>query len=93
MDIRINIGQSDADSLKESMLRSPTDGKLDQDDPTVVYMPPSKGPFRCGGCEYFVEKNSCKKVLGFIEPNACCNLFEPADEERDEVGEATSAEA
>lgn len=86
-------GQSKADEIKDVELRGREPEKLEQDDPKVVYMPPSKGPFRCGGCEYFLEPHACSKVFGHIDANGCCNLFEPADESSDDVGESTSAEA
>lgn len=73
-------GQSKADELKETMLRDPKEGKVEQSDPVANYMGPDKAPFMCAHCEYFKGPNSCEKVNGYIDPNGCCNLFE-ADED------------
>ena len=72
-------GQSDADEIKETELRS--SGKLDQDDLHVVYMGPEDGPFQCAHCEYFRGPNSCIKVEGFIDPDGCCNLYESVEDD------------
>lgn len=75
----MTMGQSEADKVKESELRS--SGKRDPHDPSVNYFGPDQGPFRCGNCEYFLAPHSCKKVMGHISPDGCCNLFEKADED------------
>ena len=49
---------------------------LHKADPTVAYMGPEKGPFKCGHCEYFESPSSCRKVDGAIDPNGCCNLYQ-----------------
>ena len=41
------------------------------------YMGPERGPFECEHCIHFGEPNSCDIVSGHIEPEVCCNLFEP----------------
>ena len=70
-------GQSEADKVKESELRS--SGKQAQDDPSVKYFGPEQGPFKCSRCEYFIVGGACQKVEGVIDPDGCCNLFEKAD--------------
>lgn len=70
-------GQSEADEIKESELRS--SGKRAQDDPGVNYFGPDQGPFDCSHCEYFIPGGSCRKVEGVIDPDGCCNLFEKAE--------------
>lgn len=77
------IGQSDADMMKEQLLRTPEaeqgqQEQLEQDDPQVVYMTSDQGPFQCQNCTYFVDPNACQKVSGEIDPEGCCNLFEKA---------------
>lgn len=52
-------------------------GKLEKDDPKVVYMGPEKGPFKCQRCEYFKTPHACAKVDGEIDAHGCCNLFDP----------------
>lgn len=74
-------GQSQADQIKESELRS--SGKVDQDDPIANYMGPERGPFKCSRCEYFIVGGACKKVEGTINPDGCCNLFSEADTDDD----------
>jgi hypothetical protein len=69
-------GQTDADQIKEAELRG---GKREPSDPSVMYMPPSKGPFMCGRCEYFRKPHTCIKVEGHIEEAGCCNLFDPIE--------------
>lgn len=52
--------------------------KLPGNDPKVAYMPPSKGPFSCDNCKFFVaDKAPCKKVSTPVEADGCCNLFKP----------------
>lgn len=46
---------------------------------TVVYMDGDKGPFKCSHCEYFSSPNACEKVKGFIDPEGCCDLYDPED--------------
>lgn len=75
-------GQSDADQIKETHLRS--SGKVAQDSPEAKYMGPDSGPFMCAHCEFFVGPNSCVKVEGYIDPNGCCNLFDPDDDAESE---------
>lgn len=75
-------GQSDADVMKEEMLRMPESeqlGQLEQSDPEVVYMTSDQGPFVCGHCQYFLDPNQCQKVSGDIDPEGCCNLYESVE--------------
>ena len=51
-------------------------GKLEKNDPSVVYMGYDEGPFRCDNCEYWSNPSKCTKVNGNIEPGGCCNLYE-----------------
>jgi hypothetical protein len=44
----------------------------------VVYMGGELGPFRCDHCEYFKAPSSCAIVEGQIDPEGCCNVYEPA---------------
>jgi hypothetical protein len=34
-----------------------------------VYMPGSKGPFRCDNCEYYISKNTCNqsKIINYAK--------------------------
>ena len=75
-------GQSDADKVKESELRS--SGKVAQDDPQANYFSPDQGPFKCSHCEYFIVGGACEKVEGQIDPDGCCNLFEKAELDDDD---------
>lgn len=59
---------------------SRSEGKVPKDSPLAVYMGPDKGPFHCGGCEYFIEPNACHKVAGKIDPGGCCNFYEKSDD-------------
>lgn len=54
-------------------LREPASLKS-KTDPTVDYMGPEHGPFRCGRCVHF-RAGACELVAGQIDPNGCCNLF------------------
>lgn len=85
-------GQTDADVMKEEMLREPMDhGQLKQDDPKVKYMTADQGPFACGHCTYFIDPNSCQKVSGDIDPEGCCNLYESVDNGEDPNAIGTGA--
>lgn len=71
-------GQSDADMLKEQMLRQPQEqGQLEPTDPEVNYLTSDQGPFQCGSCSNFLEPSSCSKVTGNIDPEGVCKLFTP----------------
>jgi hypothetical protein len=58
--------------------------KLAKGDPKVAYLPPTKGPFYCGRCEYYqhkgAESSPCIKVKGEVERLGCCNLFEEEED-------------
>ena len=60
----------------------------------AAYAPPSRGPFRCDTCEYYVQKNRCERAevvkelgdagkgLAKVEPSGCCNYH---DKKNDDV--------
>jgi hypothetical protein len=56
------------------------------------YMGPESGPFECEHCIHFQAPGSCEIVAGDIDPEGCCNLFEPQqgkdsdDESAEEAG-------
>lgn len=47
-----------------------------------VYLPGSRGPFRCDHCEYYVEAYRCghpeiiKLRQGAVEPDGCSDFFQ-----------------
>lgn len=79
------FGQSDADVMKEQLLRTPEQqpmgdqGQMDPSDPEVAYMTGDQGPFMCSHCINFQQPNACSKVAGEIDPNGCCNLYESSE--------------
>lgn len=48
--------------------------QIEQD--VAGYLPPEKGPFKCGNCSYFTNPDRCAIVKGSIAFEGCCNLYE-----------------
>ena len=51
-------------------------------DPSIAgYMGAEYGPFECQRCVHWLAPNACQVVAGNIDPQGCCNVFTPGQEQ------------
>lgn len=63
------------------------------EDTPAGYQGPAYGPFKCGNCHFFNERNSmCSKPQvieelgnGKVDKNGCCNFFEKVEKKEESL--------
>lgn len=57
------------------------------------YMGSESGPFECQHCHFFSAPSACMVVAGPIDPQGCCNNFQPGHDQPEQGGDDEGQEA